>query len=320
MSGKISQTKYKDIEAVSMESRLLEAVFLPLHGAKMASLKCKETGREFLVQADGRNYKKLEYAGDYVAAECSGFDDMFPNIDEYEYKDFPWEGAVMPDHGEVCGLPWEYEILESGNCLHCWVYSLRFAYRIDKWVRFNGDDELTMEYEAKNLSPFDLDFIWAGHIMINAQEGARITLPYKNGSEVTCVFCSDRLFAKPDDTLVWPQTVNANGEQARLDITGERSTDGKTYKYYFDEAVPEGWCKYTYSDGTGLELKFDNSAVPYLGIWVNDGAFKGYHNIAFEPCTGTFDDPGRAKQHGQNSVLQANGEYAWIVRLNIKSN
>ena len=315
MNKKISQTKYKDVKAVSIESRLLKAVFLPLYGAKMASLIDKESGREFLVQADGRSYKKLAYTGDYVAAECSGFDDMFPNIDEYEYMDFPWVGTMMPDHGEVCGLPWEYEILESGNCLHFWVYSVRFAYRLDKWVRFEGDDEMTIEYEAKNLSPFDLDFIWAGHVMINAQQGAQITLPFKDGAKATCVFCSDESFAKAGDVLVWPQKSAIDGGQAQLNVTGERNLDGRTYKYYFDEEASQGWCRYKYPDGTGLELKFDNSAVPYLGIWVNDGAFKGYHNIAFEPCTGTFDDPGRAKQHGQNSVLKEGGEYAWTISL-----
>ena len=88
----INYQNYKDLKAISMESRLLSAVFLPEQGAKLASLVCRKSGREFLVQAPGENYKKLEYAGEYVAAECSGFDDMFPNIDEYEYTKFPWKG------------------------------------------------------------------------------------------------------------------------------------------------------------------------------------------------------------------------------------
>ena len=317
MSISICKTKYKDIEAISIESRLLRAVFLPAYGAKMASLIRKETGREFLVQAEGENYKKLSYAGDYVAAECSGFDDMFPTIDTYEYTGYPWKGAVMPDHGEVCGLSWEYEILESGTCLHCWVYSVRFSYRLDKWIRFAEDNELSIEYEAKNLSLFDLDFIWAGHVMINAQVDAKFILPYKDGSEATCVFCSDSAFAKAGGKLVWPQTRTSDGDIADISRTKSLDAIGNTYKYYFDEVVPQGWCKYTYTDGTGLELSFDKESVPYLGVWINDGAFKGYRNIAFEPCTGTFDDPGRARKQGQYSVLTANSEYSWWLNLKV---
>lgn len=317
MKSIVFQTKYKDIDAVALESSMLRAVFLPGHGAKLASLVDMKNAREFLVQAAGENYKKLEYGGKYIDAECSGFDDMFPNIDEYKYPDFPWQDTVMPDHGEVCGLPWHYEILESATCLHCWVNSVRFAYRLDKWIRFAEDNQLAITYEALNLSPYDFDFIWAGHLMLNAQEGAELLLPYPDGSQATCVFCSDHSLARAGDKLQWPQTGIADGGLAKLNVTGQFHPDGRTYKYYFDDAVPAGWCSYRYPDGAELTLSFDPKTVPYLGIWINEGSFKGYHNIAFEPCTGTFDDPGQSREHGQFSVLPANSKYAFRMKIGI---
>ena len=317
MSITICKTEYKDVEAISMESRLLRAFFLPAYGAKMASLICKETGREFLVQAEGENYKKLSYAGDYVAAECSGFDNMFPTIDEYEYPKFPWRGTMMPDHGEVCGLPWEYEIHESNTCLHCWVNSVRFSYSLHKWIHFTDDCEISIEYEVKNLCPFDLDFIWAGHVMINSQEGAKITLPYKPGSRASCVFSKDSSFSKPGMPLTWPITQTVSGKTVDLSKTRSLNTIGNTYKYYFDEPVPEGWFGYGYTDGTTITLSVSKVTVPYLGVWVNEGVFKGYYNIAFEPCTGAFDDPGKARKKEQYSVLPANSEYAWELNFKV---
>ncbi len=317
MKTKIYQTKYKDLEAVAIENSLLKAVFLPGCGGKMASLTCKKTGREFLVQAPNEVYNQLAYDGDYVAAECSGFDDMFPTIDKFTYEKFPWKGAVMPDHGEVCGLEWDYEITEDEQCLHCWVYGVRFAYRLDKWIRTDGEGELIIEYEVQNLSAFDMDFIWAGHIMINAEKDARVVTSYPNCADVTCVFSTDEGFGKYGMPMKWPVVTRSDKRTIDISKTTEERNDGNNYKIYFDETPPQGWCGYKYTDGTQLMLSFPTDTVPYLGLWVNEGGFKGYHNIALEPCTGSFDRPDMAEEHKQNSVLCAKGEYNWFVSFKI---
>ena len=320
MKTQIVKTMYKDIEAVSVENTHLRVVFLPGFGGKMASLADKKSGREFLVQADGESYKKLGYAGSYVDAECSGFDDMFPTIDTWTYNDYPWCGAEMPDHGEVCGLPWGYEVEEDGGCLHCWVYGVRFPYRLDKWIRFSGESELCISYKARNLSPFDMNYIWAAHVMLNAERGARILTPYDDGAAATCVFSGDEDFAMPGMAIQWPKTKTQCGGTSDISITESKAPDGNSYKYYFDAPVPEGWSGYQYeSDGTRIFLKVSKETVPYLGIWVNNGAFKNYYNMALEPCSGTYDDPQRAVQHGQGSVLPGGGEQAWQLSFCVES-
>jgi hypothetical protein len=317
MEVNIYKSNYKDIEATVIESSMLKAVCLPEYGGKMASLLCKQTGREFLVQAYGEKYRTLDYAGRYIDAECSGFDDMFPTINEWEYTKYPWKGVIMPDHGEVCGLPWKSEIIKSCDCLHCWVYGVRFPYRLDKWIRLAGDSELEIEYELANLSPFDMDFIWAGHIMIAAESDAQIVLPYEEGAAGTCVFSADEHLVKPGNALRWPVHNKAGGKKVDIRTTLPFRSDGNTYKYYFDEPMPKGRCGYAYPDGTTLMLNITKETVPYLGIWVNGGTFKEYHSIALEPCTGTFDNPGCAIQNGQNSVLTGNGKYSWQLRIEI---
>ena len=151
----------------------------------------------------------------------------------------------MPDHGEVCGLPWEYEVLEDGTCLHCWVYGVRFPYRLDKRIRFYGKSQLEIEYEVVNLSPFDMDFIWAGHVMIAAEEESRIIVPYEDGVSTTCMFSSDEAFAKPGDVLRWPVHQTSDGGMIDISKTQPKKS-GKTYKYYFDRPMPQGQCGYVY--------------------------------------------------------------------------
>lgn len=316
MSTLIYESTYKDVKAVAIENEKILVKFLPDHGGKLASFICKESGRELLVQAEGGSYKKLEYDGDYVESECSGFDDMFPTIDKAYYSNYPWEGIEMPDHGEVCGLKWDHTI--EDNCLYMSVNGVRFPYKLEKWIRVDEGNELRIDYKLTNLSDFDMDFIWAGHIMLNAREGAELLLPYKEGAETVCVFSSDIDLGKFGDTVLWPATRKKDGGSQRLDITPKRDIKGNSYKYYFKEKMPEGWFGYRYPDDRlEMIISLPEDKIPYMGIWVNEGSFKNYYNIAPEPCTGTFDKPEMAEVYGQNSVLKAKSEEVWFLRFGI---
>ena len=155
--------------------------------------------------------------------------------------------------------------------------------------------------------------------MINAEEGGEILLPYKEDSDITFVFSGDKSLASYNEKVKWPNTLRRDGKKQNLNITCPKDEKGNNYKYYFDEKIPEGWCAYRYnSDGTQLKIKFSRDTVPYLGIWVNEGSFHGLHNIALEPCTGSFDRPDAAKMRGQNSVLKANGEYSWYYYFSVE--
>ncbi|MBB6670787.1 hypothetical protein [Cohnella nanjingensis] len=294
----IYRSCYKDIDAVTIENDALSAQFLPDYGGKMASFASKATRREFLVQAGNERYRALEYDGDYVASECSGFDDMFPTIDRCPYPDVPWRGVVIPDHGEVCGLKWEQRIENGGEALLMFVHGVRFPYRLEKRIAFVGERTLGIDYRAVNLSGFDMHFLWAAHPMIAAEPGGTIETPFTGERDVAMMFSTD---AKHGQTADWPAVLD--------------DTEGAAYKFYFRDRVPVGRCAYRYPSGEALVLEYSAGTVPYLGIWVNNGSFKGYRNVAFEMCTGAMDRPDAAIAAGQSSVLPANGEYRWHLRL-----
>lgn len=316
MRGRIFQSKYKDMNAVTLESGILKVQFIPEFGGKMVSLVCKKSAREFLVQAKNSEYKTLKYDGDYVAAECSGFDDMFPSIDRVFYTSYPWKGVEIPDHGEVCGLPWDYAIADDE--LQMSVYGVRFPYKLEKRVRFESDSVLDINYKVTNLGGFDLDFLWAAHAMINAEAGGEILVPYQGQQNTTCVFSWDEGMEKYGQKMTWPETRRRDGCSQKLNFTLPRNEKGNNYKFYFDDKMPAGWCAYKYKDGTALTMSFPPEKVPYLGIWVNEGSFHGFHNIALEPCTGSYDRPDLAKLHGQNSILCTRGEYTWFLKFQVK--
>lgn len=313
----IRDSRYKDRDAVTIESDMLAVQFMPELGAKMVSLVCRKTGREFLAQAAGAEYKVLEYDGDYVESECSGFDDMFPTIDRVFYDSYPWKGVEIPDHGEICGLPWDCE--RGSDSLHMSVHGVRFPYRLEKRIEFETPNVLKIDYRAVNLSEFDMDFLWAAHPMINAEEGGEILVPYENGAAVTCGFSWDEGLAGYGDAMTWPQARGRDGKARALNVTPARDEEGNNYKFFFDHKMPDGWCAYRYPDGGPLlRLSFPADKVPYLCVWVNEGSFHGLHNVAMEPCTGSYDRPDLAKQHRQNSVLKARDEYSWYLKFHLE--
>ena len=70
MGYQIFPSRYKDLEAVTIESEGIKAQFLPGVGAKMASLVYKPLNYELLVQRPGEVYRQQPFDGDYVAGEC----------------------------------------------------------------------------------------------------------------------------------------------------------------------------------------------------------------------------------------------------------
>jgi len=330
---KIYQGMYKDIEALICETAAVRAVFLPDYGAKLTSLIGKANGREFLEQDPGVTYRKPVYAGSYVEAECSAFDDMFPTIDTIISSEYPWEGVELPDHGEVYALKWEYEILDkNGACLkadasgtdlfetaedegmtvHMWVYSVRFGYRLDKWIE-EKDGALCIRYKVQNLTGFDLNYIYAAHCMVAAEEGVVLEVPYEKGAAATLIFNNSGLLGGYGAKVNWPVQNGIDFSVFPADTVED------AYKYFFDEPAPAGECVCRYPDGSVLRFGFDHIAMPWLAIWTNPGGFKGLHNIALEPCTGAFDRPDRAKEQGKHSVLKAYGQQEWFISFAVEA-
>ncbi len=312
MTTQINESVYKDQPAVTIESAVIAAQFLPGIGAKMASLRYKPLDLELLVQRPGAAYLRQPYDGDYVAGECSGFDDMFPTIDACFYQSYPWKGTPIPDHGEVWSLPWQCEA-DAGS-LHMQTRGVRFPYRIEKWIAFDGERSLQWRYRLTNESPFAMDFMWAAHMMIVLEEGAEIVLPPGVNHIVNRLSFNGAL-GNYGDILDWPVARLPDGSErdlSRVRPPSARDAD----KYFVKGRMPAGWCALTYPrSGLTLTVSFSNDTVPYLGILLNEGGWGDLYNIFIEPCTASFDDLNVAKTRGECSTVAAGGVYEWTLGI-----
>ena len=311
---KIYPTVYKDQPAITIESETICAQFLPRIGAKMASLVYKPQRYELLVQRPGEKYLLQPFDGDYVAGECSGFDDMFPTIDACYYDRFPWLGTKMADHGEVWSLPYTLEV--EGERLHFTVYGVRFPYRLEKWVSYIAPSILHLDYQLTNLSPFDFDFVWAGHNMFNLEEGVELFLP-PGVQKITRTFAMGAEIAQYGDVVDWPVGKLPDGSSRDFRRIRPKSAS-LADKYYIKGRMPEGWCGLKYpSTEFSLALSFPTETVPYLGVLPNEGGWQDLYNIFLEPCTGTFDRPDVARYRGEGSTVNGNSIYTWHLNFSL---
>jgi hypothetical protein len=313
---KTSGIFYKDVPAIKAETERLTATFLPEYGGKCASIKDKKSGREFLSQAAGEHYKKLAYDGDYVAAECSGFDDMFPTIDRYYYDRYPWQGIPVPDHGEVCGLEWKYETKKGA--LRMWTHSPRFGYKFEKTVS-EINNGVSIDYLVTNNTQFTLDFVYAAHCMVAAETGGKITLPgVSDGEKATMVFSSNGKRGRYGSPCVWSKKA----KDVVVTPAPVKKKDGlsktESFKFFLDAPCSKGCCEYQYPDGVVLALGYSADKLPYLGIWINRYDLHGLCNVAFEPSSGTFDRPDAARIRGQFSTLDPYGSYEWNINFVVR--
>ncbi|MCX6225550.1 MAG: hypothetical protein NTV01_12505 [Bacteroidia bacterium] len=308
----ISLSSYKNKKSIVLESPKMRAEFIPDPGGKLASLINKETGYEYLVQRKNPIYRDQPFGGLFVDAECSGFDDMFPTIDTCNYENEPWKGVEMADHGEVWSLPWEYSADKIS--LHLSVHGVRFSYKLEKTICFSNENSLRIDYTLKNYSPFDFEFLWAGHLMINLEEGTQLNVPEDCKQAVTVLTNGQRAFG---DINNWPLFRDNIGNTHRADLSGPKSI-GRFEKYYFNNRLKDGWCELRYPDNKNkLKVSFPVNMVPYLGILMNEGGWDGLYNIIIEPCTVCYDRPDVAKKYGQVSKIEALGIYRWHIGITI---
>jgi hypothetical protein len=314
MDIKIYKSAYKDQEALTLESDVLKAQFLPHIGSRMCSLIYKPLDLELLTQRDNKEYRMQSYDKDYLKGECSGFDEMFPTINEDYYQEYPWKGIKIPDHGEVWALPWDLSMEEDKIVMQ--VNGIRFPYKLKKVVSFLDESILRIGYELINPSPFDLDYLWAAHAMFILEEEAEIILPPGVDKIISTMSYSDRLGSYGDE-FSWPAFMGKDGKVEKLNIIRPRSFKDSS-KYYIRGKMPQGWCalRYPYSSII-LALSFPKDTVPYLGILPNEGGWQDLYNIFLEPCTSSFDSINAAKLRGQCSSIPAGSNISWYLNITV---
>jgi galactose mutarotase-like enzyme len=316
MDSALDQTTWHGLSAWALENECLRTVVVPELGAKLVSLFDKRNQIEWLVDPGGRPVKKLAYGAVFTEQDLSGWDEMFPTIVACQYP-APGErfGAALPDHGEVWALPWRVESARAG-ALTLSVEGRALPYRLTRTLTYHGQAALRMAYELENLGRESMPYIWAAHPQFVCGEAAEVQLPPRV-KEVCNTIPAAWGWGEPETRFAWPQAVNLRGQPVRIDRTGPAALR-QARKFFALPGTRVEWAGVVRQPaGDWLRLDWDPEKVPYLGLWIDEGALSHATVAAPEPTTGFYDSLAVAWEKGEVAVIAPGAIQTWelMVRL-----
>jgi galactose mutarotase-like enzyme len=278
----------------------IEIVVLPRRGAKIASLRHRLSRREWLLQPQGELGNPPPYGSAFTEADMFGWDEMLPTIIGCAYPDGHYRGTPLPDHGEVWTLPWETGPV--GEALVCWTTGRVLPYRLTRTMRVDGS-RLQLDYELAATDSTPLWLLWAAHPQfLVAAHGTRIVLP----AEV-CELV-DVTPGRQPETVQWPSP----DAESSLGLP-----KGAGRKLYLLPDAGVGAASLIDADGPWLRLAWDPKLVPYLGIWLDNGAYVRHPVIALEPSTGYYDNLTVAVSNQRLPQIHPGQPLRWSVEVSL---
>jgi galactose mutarotase-like enzyme len=294
----------------------MRIVVLPEWGGKIASLYDRRRKREWLHTNPNFRFRLPVYGSDYVGDyDIGGFDECFPNIGSGPYPVWPWQGIMLPDHGEVWALPWDVARDSAGLTLT--VEGVRLPYRLEKRLELRSDG-LWMGYRALNRSPFDMPVLWSSHPLVNVRAGMRLQVPAESVRVDSCnARFAELTGLEPGQIVSWPMIA---GQDMRTIPGPEAETAAKLTARQLREGIV---ALVDPADEARLAFHFEPASVTHCGLWLNYGGWAGkpgaapYYNIGLEPCIGVADRLDLALQAGEAGLLPARGELSWHLQLRL---
>ncbi|SMC78720.1 hypothetical protein [Sporomusa malonica] len=304
---------YKGLDAVTIENEALKLIVLPQLGAKIASLIYKPQNFEIFFQPVDGIFRLSKHGEPFADYDTAGADEMFPTIDTCLYPYDGYSGKQLPDHGDLWSIPWNVTLVDQR--LLSQVKGRSLPYEFNRTITLEKSS-VRLDYRVINTGDKPLYGIWAFHGLVACDERTKIILPE-----------TDSIINVHNSTLLgaagtkhsFPMTTSTNGSSCRIDRVKPKSAND-TEKIYVDGRVRQGQAALTLNNNKlCYMLVFPKEKVPYLGIWINQGGFKGEYNCALEPATGYYDSLEVAHRLNTLELLAPGDVLEWYLTINLEA-
>lgn len=308
-----SECTWRGLPAVQIEGAGVRAVFVPVIGAKMVSLADTRHGWEWLVAPAERPLRPVPYGARFTDQDMSGWDEMFPTIDACRQPmPGPYAGVDLPDHGEVWALPWQAR--RTPDALHFTVHGQALPYRLERTVTTPSPGILRFEYTLTNLGDAPWPYLWAAHPQFVVTPDMAIVLPQHVRAVVNVLPGAG--WGEPGTQHPWPRARRADGALVDLNKIGSSSLR-QCRKFYVPPDVPVDWAALQCAEtGRSLTMRWSRHA-PYLGIWVDEGAYNPVATVALEPATAYYDNLALAWRLQRAPVIGPGERHHWHLTLEL---
>ena len=286
----------------------------PQLGGKITSLKNRKTRREFISRTR-IPYRARTYGDRFENYERDGADECFPSVGASPCPAFPWQGTVVPEHGEVWSLPWEYEVRQER--LRMWVRGVRLPYLFERQISFEilarqEKPYIRLSYRVQNESPYDMPFVYAFHPLFRAETRTRILIP--QGTNLVSYSSTEGRLGPPMTPHTWPHVTDFTLDKA-YDRSAIRSSRNREAEKLFTTRLEQGRCALLYPKGEFVGFLFPAKKLPYLGLWINEGGWHNLHHVALEPSTSQVDRLDVAEGLEACGVAPGKGTFEWDISI-----
>ncbi|MFN8459999.1 MAG: hypothetical protein U0401_36005 [Anaerolineae bacterium] len=310
----LTKIDWEGWSAWQLENNSLRVVIIPQLGAKIVSFFDKQAQHEWLAKPR-RPLRAAPYNASFVDYDLSGWDEMCPTIIACHYPaPGPFQGRMLPDHGEVWALPWSVEAANE-MVLSLSVQGQALPYRLKRAAKFTSSGTLCLDYELFNQGRDSLAYLWAAHPLFAVDRHTRIVLPPEVNELYNVLIQSP--WGEAGARYPWPVAKDETGSLWQLDRVGPVS-NRDCRKFYVPPETPINWVKLEQThSGNWLQLAWSSAQIPFMGLWIDEGAYSAEPAVAPEPASAFYDSLVTAWELQQVSVLAPGTVHTWQVSAQI---
>lgn len=261
-------------------------------GGRLTSLAYK--GQGLLTPAPHPFHPPAKAHGLFEDRPVYGYDDCFPSVVACYY---PGKRVSIPDHGELCWLPWE---VSEGKDSLAFVARSKLLPLVFKREMTFYDSKLVWDFEVTNKGSEDLPFQHSMHPLLPVDEIEGIQLPgFKS---------------------VFDWNANRELESMTPAELCERLLTSRSgaVEMLFVRRIENGEIGWTYSNGLSVRMLFPHEYFPTIGIWWDRGGYPDEVGIsrnecAFEPTAGSTSLLSQASADGECLTVHAGSTFRWQI-------
>lgn len=292
---------------------------IPALGGKLASLRI---GLDELLQAPLHPYAPRTRHMPFQEGDASGWDECLPSVAECSLETEAGLASI-PDHGDLWRVPWQ--VLDAtGDSATLRVNCFSLPLQLTRSIILSESPtgwQLQILYSLTNLGAYNVPWSWAAHPLFAAEEGDRILLP-KSIQTLRVEGSGANRLGVNGDSVAWPVARTATGTDVDLSIAASPDS-GFGDKLFTAQLSPfEDWATLERRRlGLRLNVKFDPTLTPYLGLWLCYGGWPGGPGkqqscVALEPATAPVDS--LAISGPWSRSLEPGETFTWPMELNIE--
>ncbi len=316
--ARVHRVSRQGLDTVVLENRTLRVQVLAGRGADVVELLHKPDDTDFVslrgegivAPADVPASDPADGTGGFFDVYRGGWQEVVPNGGAPSQHD----GARYGQHGEVCLVPWDVEIVADAPErveIRCEVAVGRTPLRLRKSFALDAArPRLEIREQLTNESGVEQRAMWGQHVAFGApflRPGCRIVLP--DGLRVLPhpepVGPTGRRVAG-DREHRWPHATGPDGDPVDLALVPEH---GAPSEMLYVTGFDVGRYEIVAPDGPGLRVDWDATVLPYLWIWQELGATTGYpwfgdaYTVGLEPFS-SYPTNGLAEAVANDSALR----------------